>query len=101
MRKTRKSKAAESTKPKKISKSDASKERPNDPHTSPNDSAPRPNAQPDSERTMGESERTNSFGGDVPALVADTIPATISPDASLPRPNEPMVRSDRPPNSAV
>jgi len=50
---------------------------------------------------MGESERTIENEGDVPALVADSIPSTISSDASLPPPNEPIVRSDRPPNSAV
>ena len=80
---------------------DLAEDHPNGVPTHPNASVTDPNEKTYSERTIPPAERTNNFEGDVPALVADSIPSTISSDASLPRPNEPMARSDRPPNSAV
>ena len=100
MNKTTKTSKSSKAKPSKSLK-EAPRQRPNDSSTRPNDSALEPKDQTSAERTIALAERTKDFEGDVPALMADSIPSTISSDATLARPNEPIVRSDRPPNSAV
>ena len=95
MNKTTKTSKSSKAKP---SLKEAPRKRPNDSSTHPKDPAPEPNDQTSAERTTPSPERTNENEGDVLASQVTTIPLSISSDVGSTRSDEPVPRSDRPPN---
>src|SRR5437016_1924590 len=77
---------------------EAPRQRPNDSSTRPNDPALEPNDQTSAERTIAPAERTKDFEADVLASQAPSTPLSLGSDAGQPRSDEPIPRSDRPPN---